>query len=69
MSTPRYEHPDARWYRSAYRQGWLAFVNGEPMPRAEHALHDAGLEAGWKAAQAKYQHDAIAAAYQPPDEP
>jgi len=64
----RAEHPDARWYKSAYRQGWLAFCNGEPMPRAEHALNDAGLRDGWEAARAKYEHDAIAVEYRPPEE-
>ena len=56
----RVEHPDARWYKSAYRQGWLAYVEGLPMPRAEHALNDAGLRDGWTAAQRKYQADVIA---------
>ena len=61
----REAHPDSIWYRNSYRQGWLAYVDGLPMPRAEHALQDAGLRDGWESAQRKYQADVIAGALEP----
>ena len=63
-----HEHPDAGWYNAAYRRGWLAYVEGRVMPSSEHALEDAGVRAGWAAAQRRYQADVISGEADPHEE-